>query len=79
MIDDVRYLQEFVCGGYSCGVCPLHDTDSCRYRYRLNAVSTELLKAVCIYMNTKTPAQRKQCSRVNKIMAKYMNMKAVIL
>ena len=77
MIDDVRYLQDFVCGGYSCGVCPLHDTDSCRYRYRLNAVSTELLKAVCIYMNTKMPAQRKQCSRVNKIMAKYM--KAVIL
>lgn len=55
MIDDVQYLQKFVCGGYSCGVCPLTDTDSCRYHDRLNAVSTELLKAVCIYMNTKTP------------------------
>ena len=77
MPDDVQYLQDFVCGGYSCDICPLYDTDSCCYRYRLNAVTTELLKAVHIYLNTKTPAQRKQCSRVNKIMAKYM--KAVVL
>lgn len=75
---DGEYLRSFVCYNYICDLCPLTDSEDCYYRCRKNTpVTGELLKAVRTYMNTKSPAQRKQCSRVNAIMAKYV--KAVVL
>lgn len=75
---DGEYLRRFVCVNYMCDLCPLTDSDDCYYRCRKDTpVTHELLKAVGEYMNTKTPTQRKQCTRVNEIMAKYM--KAVVL
>lgn len=75
---DGEYFRSFICRNYMCDLCPLKDSEDCYYRCRKNTpVTSELLKAVGTYMNTKTPAQRKQCGRVNRIMAKYV--KAVIL
>lgn len=75
---DGEYLRSFICCNYMCDLCPLTDSEDCYYRCRKNTpVTGELLKAVRTYMNTKSPAQRKQCSRVNAIMAKYV--KAVVL
>lgn len=75
---DGEYLRSFVCYNYICDLCPLTDSEDCYYRCRKNTpVTGEPLKAVRTYMNTKSPAQRKQCSRVNAIMAKYV--KAVVL
>lgn len=75
---DGEYLRSFVCYNYICDLCPLTDSEDCYYRCLKNTpVTGELLKAVRTYMNTKSPAQRKQCSRVNAIMAKYV--KAVVL
>lgn len=78
MRHDGEYLRSFVCYNYSCDTCPLTDSEDCYYRCRKNTpVTSELLKAVRTCMNTKSLAQRKQCTRVNAIMAKYM--KAVVL
>lgn len=78
MRHDGEHLRRFVCYNYICDTCPLTDSEDCYYRIRKNApVTHELLKAVKACMDTKSPAQRKQCSRVNAIMAKYM--KAVVL
>ena len=78
MRHDGEHLRRFVCYNYICDTCPLTDSEDCYYRCRKNTpVTSELLKAVRTYMNTKSPAQRKQCSRINAIIAKYV--KAVVL
>ena len=78
MRHDGEYLRELVCYNYICDLCPLTDSEDCYYRCRKTTpVTSELLKAVRTYMNTKSPAQRKQCTRINAIMAKYV--KAVVL